>query len=45
MRALKILITSASKGWFPTFIVDNYKEISELDLNTKEIRTKLKHLL
>ena len=42
MKALKILITSASKGWFTTFIVDNYTELSDIkDLNLKEIKEKL----
>lgn len=36
MRALKILITSATKGWFPKFIVLNYKEISKLDFKIKD---------
>jgi len=42
MRALKTLITSASKGWFPTFIVLNYKEISKLDFDYKDINIKIR---
>lgn len=37
-RALKILITSASKGWFPKFIVLNYKEIKKIDFDLKKIK-------
>jgi len=41
-QALKLLITSASKGWFPLFIVDNYLQIVDTALpetlkNIKEI--------
>lgn len=37
-RALKILITSATKGWFPKFIVLNFNEIRKIDFNYKKIK-------
>lgn len=44
MRALKILVTSATKGWFPTFIVLNFEEISKLDFKASQLMEKLEQL-
>jgi hypothetical protein len=44
MRALKILITSATKGWFPTFMVLNFEEVSSLDFKAKELMERLEEL-
>lgn len=44
MRALKVLITSATKGWFPTFMVLNFEEISKLDFKAVELKERLQEL-
>ena len=35
--ALKKLVTTMTKGWFPTFIVDNYDLLSKIDKNYMKI--------
>lgn len=42
--ALKKLVTTMSRGWFPTFIVDNYNILCKIDKNYMQIfKNKVKH--